>query len=79
VLLAVVCDGRASGDAGLTLGELADLMQSLGTEQAINLDGGGSASLVCDGRLMNRPREQDGRSIAGGRPVSTALSFTAAQ
>jgi hypothetical protein len=78
VLLAVVCDGRDRKDAGLTLGELADLMSSLGTEEAINLDGGGSASLVCDGRLRNRPREQDGSLIAGGRPVSTALSFTAA-
>jgi hypothetical protein len=78
VLLAVVCDGRAADDAGLTLGELADLMSSLGTEEAINLDGGGSASLVCDGRLLNRPREQDGRPIAGGRPVATALSFAAA-
>ena len=78
VLLAVVCDGRGRDDAGLTLGELAALMTSLGTREAINLDGGGSASLVCDGRLMNRPREQDGTPIAGGRPLSTALAFTPA-
>jgi hypothetical protein len=76
-LVAVVCDGRSPEDAGLTLGELAGLMSSLGTTEAINLDGGGSASLVCDGRLVNRPREQDGRHIAGGRAVSTALTFTA--
>jgi hypothetical protein len=76
VLLAVVCDGRAADDAGLTLGELADLMASLGADSAVNLDGGGSASLVCDGRLLNRPREQDGTAIPGGRPVSTALAIT---
>jgi len=78
MLLAAVCDGRASDDAGLTLGELAELMASLGARDAINLDGGGSTSLVCDGRLVNRPREQDGTSIPGGRPVSTALALTPA-
>jgi hypothetical protein len=76
VLLSVVCDGRAPDDAGLSLGELADLMASLGAREAINLDGGGSASLVCDGRLMNRPREQDGTDIPGGRAVATALAIS---
>jgi len=42
---------------------------------AINLDGGGSASLVFDGRLINRPREDHGVELAGGRPLSTALVF----
>jgi hypothetical protein len=78
MLLAAVCDGRANDDAGLTLGELAELMASLGVQDAINLDGGGSTSLVCDGRLVNRPREQDGTEIPGGRPVSTALALTPA-
>ena len=46
-LLAVCCDGRRSGvDGGLDLGELARLMISFGAEEAINLDGGGSATLV---------------------------------
>jgi hypothetical protein len=76
VLVAVVCDGRGADDAGLSLGELAQLMASLGTQEAINLDGGGSASLVCDGQLLNRPREQDGTEIPGGRPVVTALALT---
>jgi hypothetical protein len=75
-LLAVVCDGRAADDAGLTLGETADLMVSLGAREAINLDGGGSASLVCDGCLLNRPREQDGTDIPGGRAVTTALAIS---
>jgi hypothetical protein len=75
-LLAAVCDGRGPNDAGLSLAELAELMASLGAREAINLDGGGSASLVCDGRLLNRPREQDGTEIPGGRPVSTALAIS---
>ena len=72
-LIAVACDGRGARDAGLTLGELALLMARLGAREAINLDGGGSTSLVCEGRLVNRPREEHGQEIPGGRPVSTAL------
>jgi len=74
-LIAVVADGRAPGEAGLTLPELAGVMRDLGAVEAINLDGGGSASLVAGGRLVNRPREGDGRDIPGGRPVVTALAF----
>jgi Phosphodiester glycosidase len=77
MLLAVVCDGRSPADAGMTLGELAVQMAELGAEQAINLDGGGSASLVCDGELLNQPRELEGTAIPGGRPIVTALTFSA--
>jgi exopolysaccharide biosynthesis protein len=71
----VVCDGRGNDDSGMTLGELASLMVELGAESAINLDGGGSTSLVRDGRLVNRPREEHGLDLPAGRPVSTALVF----
>lgn len=74
-LLAVASDGRAPGEAGLTLAELALLMTSLGAREAINLDGGGSTSLVVDGHLVNRPRDADGSAIPGGRPLLTALAF----
>lgn len=74
-LWAVVCEGRAEGEAGLTLGELAGALADLGAESAINLDGGGSASLVWGGRLVNRPREEHGIELLGGRPVATALAF----
>jgi len=76
-LLAVACDGRHDRDAGLTLGELAEQLLELGAETAINLDGGGSTSLVCAGKLRNRPRESHGEEIRGGRAVSTALVFRA--
>ena len=72
-LLAVACDGRHADDAGLTLGELADALVGLGTRTALNLDGGGSASLVCDGALVNRPRERHGIELLEGRPIATAL------
>jgi hypothetical protein len=74
-ILAVACDGRAAHDAGMTLRELAELMADLGSERAINLDGGGSTSLVHDGVLRNVPREEHGIELVAGRPVATALVF----
>lgn len=72
-LVALVCDGRSEEDAGLTLAELAALMAEMGCARALNLDGGGSTSLVIDGRLVNRPREEHGIELVAGRPVTTAL------
>src|SRR4051794_34388199 len=74
-LLAVACDGRGRHDAGLTLEELAELLVALGCTEGINLDGGGSTSLVSGGRLRNRPRGSWERPEVGGRPISTALQF----
>ena len=78
-LLAVCCDGRRSGvDAGLDLGELARLLLSLGAREAINLDGGGSATLVHRGHLLNRPYSNEDQPAPESRPVVTALLFDTA-
>jgi hypothetical protein len=75
-LLAVCCDGRRSGvDAGLELGEVARLMLSFGAREAINLDGGGSATLVHRGHLLNRPYSNYDQPAPESRPVVTALLF----
>jgi hypothetical protein len=74
-LIALACDGRADDDAGLTMAELAETMVAFGARTALNLDGGGSTSLVCAGRLRNRPREEHGIELPEGRAVSTALVF----
>ncbi|MBK5218211.1 MAG: phosphodiester glycosidase family protein [Thermoleophilia bacterium] len=76
-LIAVVSEGRADDEAGLSMAELAAAMLGLGASSAINLDGGGSASLVVDGLLVNTPREEHGRELVGGREVATALRFFA--
>jgi hypothetical protein len=76
-LLAVCCDGRRTGvDAGLELGELARLLMSLGTRDAINLDGGGSATLIHHGHLLNRPYSSVDQPAPESRPVVTALLLT---
>jgi hypothetical protein len=75
-LLAVCCDGRRSGvDGGLELAELARLMISFGAEEALNLDGGGSATLVHRKHLLNRPYSSQDQPAPESRPVVTALLF----
>ena len=54
----VEIDGRQGGlSVGMTFPELADYMVKLGCEQAMNLDGGGSATLWVRGNVMNSPSE----------------------
>ena len=76
-VVAVATDGRAAGEAGLTLPELAQLMLALGCRDALNLDGGGSTALVSGGRLQNVPRRDQEVLEPGGRPLATALVFRA--
>lgn len=54
-LLLLVVDGRQDASRGVTLEELATLMRELGAVEALNLDGGGSTTLVVGGVLLNRP------------------------
>jgi exopolysaccharide biosynthesis protein len=55
-LVFVVVDGRSPGySAGVTMTDLAEIMQSLGATTAYNLDGGGSSTMYFDGELVNDP------------------------
>ena len=77
-LYLVTCDGRRSGvDAGLTLEELADFMLVLGCRDAMNLDGGGSTTLVHRGHLLNRPYSEQDQPAPASRPIVTALVLEA--
>jgi hypothetical protein len=73
-VIAVACDGRRSGvDAGLTMGELAEVLRDLGATDAINLDGGGSTTLVHQGHLLNRPYSEQDQPAPKSRPIVSAL------
>ncbi len=75
-LVAVACDGRRSNvDGGLSMGELAEVMVELGAESAINLDGGGSTTLVHRGHLLNRPYSTQDQPAPASRRVVSALAF----
>ncbi len=61
--LLVVSDGRTSESEGLTLYQLAQVMQQLGAKTAYNLDGGGSSTMYFNGRVVNNPTT-NGRTIS---------------
>jgi len=75
-LVTVACDGRRSNvDGGLTLLELAQALVELGAESAINLDGGGSTTLVHRGHLLNRPYSTQDQPAPESRAIVTALAL----
>lgn len=67
-LYLVTVDGRRQTDAGMTLSELARLLLDLGAYDAMNFDGGGSTTMVVEGKVVNRPSDQTGE-----RPVGSGL------
>jgi hypothetical protein len=61
----VVVDGRQPNlSLGMTYNEMANYMLKLGCEEALNLDGGGSATLWVLGQIMNSPSQGFERSVA---------------
>ncbi|MFA3872824.1 phosphodiester glycosidase family protein [Streptomyces sp. MMCC 100] len=64
----VTADGRSTDSLGLSIGESAEVARSLGLRDAVNLDGGGSTTMVADGAVLNSPSD-----AAGERPVGDAL------
>ena len=66
-LIATV-DGRSTLSLGTSLVETATLARALGMRDALNLDGGGSTTMVVGGRVINSPSDP-----AGERPVGDAL------
>lgn len=63
-LLFLVIDGyNESGSSGATLEELQILLKRFGAVDAYNLDGGGSSSLIFNGRVVNTPSDGKLRSL----------------
>lgn len=66
VLLFLVADGRAPGRShGASLPELQEILLELGAVDAVNLDGGGSTTLVVEGRVINHPSDRAGERENG--------------
>lgn len=65
-LFLVAVDGRQPDHSvGMSLLELANFMLSLGCYQAINLDGGGSTTMLVGTQVVNRPSDATGeRAVA---------------
>ena len=68
-LILAVVDGRQPGySVGMTTVELGGLFKWLGAVTAMNMDGGGSSTMVVNGRVTNRPSDSTGE-----RAVTSAL------
>jgi hypothetical protein len=68
-LLLVAVDGHRPGySVGASFREEAAIMDSLGAEEAVNLDGGGSTTMTLGTRLVTRPSDPTGE-----RPIGDAV------
>jgi len=68
-VILMTVDGRSSGSVGATLYELGVRMKALGAVDAVNLDGGGSATMWVKGLgVVNHPTDSTGE-----RAVSNAI------
>lgn len=73
-LLLVVFDGRRPGvSEGVSLAEAARILVSMGAEDAMNLDGGGSTTMVVQDRVRNSPSDAGRTDEERQREVSNAL------
>lgn len=73
-LLLLVIDGRQSFSRGYTMVELANKMIDLGADEALNLDGGGSSTMVAkkrngNVRVINSPSDGAQRSVPNGLEI----------
>ena len=65
------------GSAGFTLAELADKLIALGVVNAVNLDGGGSSTIVgAEGKVLNKPSDTGTKETIVQRSISTAVVIT---
>jgi len=68
-ILFVTVDGRQPElSVGMTIAELAALLRELGAVEAVNMDGGGSTTMVVRDRVVNSPSD-----LTGERAVGDAL------
>ena len=78
-LIAVVVDGRSPEAYGMTIDELATLMESLGCRNAMNLDGGGSSTAWVKGQpsggVVNYPSDNKRFDHDGERSVANCVLF----
>ncbi|MEH2082061.1 MAG: phosphodiester glycosidase family protein [Nostoc sp.] len=71
ILVMVAQKPLAPANSGISLPALADLMKTLGADQAMNLDGGSSSSLYYNGKTFYGKVDLEGNSIK--RPVKSVL------
>ena len=61
----ITVDGRQESSSGMSLEKFADLMISEGIYQGLNLDGGGSTTMVINNKVVNNPSDSTGERKVG--------------
>ncbi len=58
-------DGRQAASVGMSFEEMAEFLLAVGAWEAVNLDGGGSTTMVVQGKVTNVPSDKTGeRGVA---------------
>ncbi|WP_433013268.1 phosphodiester glycosidase family protein [Kribbella sp. CA-294648] len=74
-MVLVTVDGRSTGSRGLTLKEMGQLMVSLGADDVLNLDGGGSSTMLARSPGEAAPGIVNDPSDGGERIVPNGLGL----
>jgi hypothetical protein len=69
-LFLCVVDGRQERSIGMNFQEMSDFLLSIGVWNAVNLDGGGSTTMVIHNKIVNSPSDKTGE-----RPVANTLQI----
>ncbi len=82
IMYLITVDGRQNESVGMTFAELSDLMVKLGVYQGLNLDGGGSTTMVVRDSVVNFPsgggvQRQDANAflVVSSQPTGTLNSI----
>ncbi|WUJ74057.1 phosphodiester glycosidase family protein [Kribbella soli] len=74
-MILLTVDGRATGSRGLSLKEMGQLMISLGADDALNLDGGGSSTMLARTPGKAAPDVVNDPSDGGERLIPNGLGL----
>lgn len=75
-LIMMVVDGRQAASVGVSLQELATIMNSIGCYEAVNLDGGGSSAMIAANEVVNIPVDKPSGDRNSLRKNASALIIT---
>jgi hypothetical protein len=74
-MILLTVDGRATGSRGLSLKEMGQLMIGLGADDALNLDGGGSSTMLARTPGKAAPQVVNDPSDGGERLIPNGLGL----
>jgi hypothetical protein len=75
LLYLLVLDGSAESGSGLTVAEVADVLDTVGADAGVNLDGGGSSTLVTRDQVTGIPVVRNHPTGGAERPVPEGIGL----